>query len=472
MKSLVTFPLFFLLISCSQEENNTKPQFFANVAQSVITPPKGTFMIEPRANISTGTHDDLFEKAIALGDGIDTFVIVSFDLIGFTDLLVNSIHKAVFDSAGIKAEQLMLNCSHTHNSPVTMPAMFPLPEDEDLKGKSACDKQWENKMVTITAGTVKSAVNNLRKVSMSQGKAPVQIGFNRRLNNSVNANMTPNSHGPVLRETDVVVIEDNESEIALLFSYAAHPVCVHYTSYEFSADFPGYAVQYINSKYPGSMPAFLQGCGGNVNSTLVGGYEVAELDGFKLGEAVVNGAESSEPIDPSRISYGQRNFYLPFMDIDIETAKLVIKRIEESSGTNKENPDFKRIVCHMVMDRWAQKFKSIAEDKDAYPGLPFQAQAIAFGKSLAIIAYPDEVFVDYAIYIKEHSPFEQTIVLGYTNGCKSYIPSAEAFYLGGYETTTAQMVYGQPYLTPACDKIIKTESIELLNELWESYADS
>lgn len=470
MKLVVFLLLLTLLLSCSSKENDAKPQFYANVAQSVITPSVETFLIEPRGKLSTGTHDELYVKAIALGDGKNTFVIVSFDLCVLDDLLVNSIRKAVFDSAGIKAEQLMLSCTHTHNSPITGPVMYPLPED--MMGKSVRDKQWEKQMVAITAGTVKSAVNNLKKVSISQGKAPVQMGFNRRLNNSVYASGRPNPNGPALKETDVVIIKDNESEIAVLFSYAAHPVSVHATSTEFTADFPGYAVQYIKSKYPRSIPVFLQGCCGNILSTVRGGHEAAELDGNKLGEAVLNSAENSEIIDPSSIFYGQRNFYLPFMDIDIETAELVIKRIEESFETIKENnPDFKKNMGQMDMVKWAQRLKYLAKNKDSHPGLPFQAQAVAFGRSLAIIAYPDEVFVNYALFIKEHSPFEQTIVLGYTNGVKSYIPSAEAFFLNGYEPVGAQIVYGQPYLTPACDKIIKTESMELLNELWGKCSD-
>jgi len=103
-------------------------------------------------------------------------------------------------------------------------------------------------------------------------------------------------------------------QFAVLFSYAAHPVTVHATSTEFSADFPGYATRYIQSKYPRSIPLFLQGCAGNVNSTLRGGYEAAEMDGNKSGEAVINSAVSLKKINPSPVLYGQHNFCLPFMD--------------------------------------------------------------------------------------------------------------------------------------------------------------
>jgi neutral ceramidase len=470
MKGLMYFLSIILLVSCSSKESAKDAQFYAGVAQSVITPDSATFMNEPRGSLSTGTHDDLFVKAIALGDGKKIFVIACFDLIGFDESLIKSIRRASFDSTGIEAEQLMLSCSHTHNSPITRNGMFPDPYE--MNGKTARDVTWEKWMVGIAAGTVKSAVNNLNKVTISQGKAPVQIGFNRRLNNSVIASMAPNPNGPALKETDVLFIRDDRSEIAVLFSYAAHPVSVHASSTEFTADYPGYAARYIQQKYSRSIAIFLQGCAGNVNSTLRGGYEAAESDGNKLGEAVIKSAESSKTINPSPILYGQRNFYLPFIDIDTETAELVIKRIGESLETMKEkNPDFRPTMSQIDMINWAQRVKYVAEHKDTNPGLPIHVQALTLGRSLAVIALPGDVFVDYALYIKEHSPFEQTIVLGYANGNESYLPSAEAFYLGGYETTGAQVSKGQPYLTPACDKIVKTESMELLNELWEKYSD-
>ena len=201
------------------------------------------------------------------------------------------------------------------------------------------------------------------------------------------------------------------------------------------------------------------------------GYEGAELDGTKLGKAVLSSFENSEMVEPSSVCYGQRDFHLPFVYFDKETAESIMRRIEESEKTNREN-SVPESDWHKDVVKTAQKLKYIAENRDSQPGFPFHAQAVALGRSLAIISFPDEVFVNYALYIKEHSPFDQTIVLGYTNGCKSYIPSAEAIFFGGYETTSATIRFGWPDLSPECDKIIKKESLDLLNELWKKYSDN
>ncbi len=469
MKTAILFLNIILFVSCSFQKSDEALQLYGNVAQSIITPSKETFLIEPRGKKSTGTHDELYVKALALGDGENKFVIVSFDLIGLDDSLVSRIHKAVYDLTGINPQQLMLNTSHTHSSPITLNAMDPLPEEMD-KGESARNKKWENQMVVTTAKTVETAVTNMKKVSVSHGKYPVQVGFNRRLSLSFKASMKPNPFGPSLKNTDAVYVNHENSVMAVIFSYAAHPVCVHSTSTEFSADYPGYACEFIERKFPHSIPMFLQGCAGNINSTLKGGYEAALLDGNKLGNAVVKSNQNSQKINSAAIYYDQRNFYLPFLDLNVNVAELILKRMDESYKTlNDSNADFKHTRSQMDFINWAHRLKDIAENQKSQPGLPFQAKAVALGKSLVIIALPDEVFVDYAIYLKEHSPFEQTIVLGYTDGCRSYIPSAEAFYLGGYEPGYAQVAYGQPYLRPVCEEIIKKKSLELLADLWNRY---
>ncbi len=466
MKKIYLFTLLTVIIACTNNNYDKVETYHAGISQSVITPETAAFMIEPRGELSTGVHDDLYVKAVSLSDNNDTLIIVGFDLIGLDDSLVSSIRKSIINSVGIKAEQIMLTASHTHNSPITLNAMAPL-QAENVNSRN---KQWEEHMIAATAKTVRAAVDNMHKVSLFQSVFPVQIGANRRLSLSHRAAMTANPNGPALKETDVLFLSKDSAESGVIFSYPAHPVSVHSTSTEFSADYPGYASNYILSHFPESIPLFLQGCAGNINSSLKGGYEAAKSDGNLLGEAVINSKEKRKLVSPAPISFGQREFHLPFIYLDKEITESIAKRIEESIKTAKEN-NLKLNSGTSFMDfrNWVSRLDFLAENKDAYPGLPFHIQAFAFGKSLAIFAFPSEVFVEYALYIKDHSPFDQTIVLAYTNGCTSYIPSAEAFYLGGYEPKYAQIVYGQPFLSPEIDGIIKKESMILLNELWQKY---
>jgi hypothetical protein len=96
-------------------------------------------------------------------------------------------------------------------------------------------------------------------------------------------------------------------------------------------------------------------------------------------------------------------------------------------------------------------------------------QIFSFGKDLAVIAFTHELFVEYQLYLQARSPFRNTIVLAYTNGSASYIPTADAFYLNGYEVHGAQHRYGRPYLTPECEALIKKSAIRELNRLYRKY---
>jgi len=53
-----------------------------------------------------------------------------------------------------------------------------------------------------------------------------------------------------------------------------------------------------------------------------------------------------------------------------------------------------------------------------------------------IWAAPIELFCEIAITVRNQSPFANTFYFGYTNGWLGYLPTAQAFGEGGYETRT------------------------------------
>ncbi|MCC6447045.1 MAG: hypothetical protein IT210_26770 [Armatimonadetes bacterium] len=84
---------------------------------------------------------------------------------------------------------------------------------------------------------------------------------------------------------------------------------------------------------------------------------------------------------------------------------------------------------------------------------------------------PHEVFVDYALWIEEASPFPHTMILACANGCESYIPTDPDLSLGGYEAgqsldMAAALRY--PYRTvlrPGAERMIREAVSALFEEL-------
>lgn len=55
---------------------------------------------------------------------------------------------------------------------------------------------------------------------------------------------------------------------------------------------------------------------------------------------------------------------------------------------------------------------------------------------LGLVTFPVEMFAESGVAIKEGSPCEMTLLMGYSNGVCGYVPTREAFLNGGYETTS------------------------------------
>ena len=434
---------------------------FANAGKVVITPPLGTEMVEPRGTLATGVHDELYARAMVLSDGSTKVAIVTMDLIGLDFMLVDKIQKAVFSKTGIPATHLMLSCSHTHNAPITV---------ELGPSMSNRNRQWESGMVENVAGLVSNILPNLGPVKLVTGKNNVQIGLNRRVSQFYRARMVPNPAGPLADYTHVLCLQDDSKDpLAVLYNYPAHPVAVHTTSTELSADYPGYAASVLHETLgQQTIAMFAQGCGGNVNvQPLQGGFEKARQAGRLLAIGVNKAIAESETIEADCINIANKTIYLPFFSVSDETAHDMQQRLQESMITLRERGANKaQLKEHEDLIHWATRLHRMSKDPELSQGIPFSMQAFALGKEFVVLAMPHEVFVEYQLAIERASPFKYTMVLAYSNGCASYVPTAEAFFFGGYEVFGAQQRYTMPYLKPDSEERIKTACKSLLNDFY------
>ena len=92
------------------------------------------------------------------------------------------------------------------------------------------------------------------------------------------------------------------------------------------------------------------------------------------------------------------------------------------------------------------------------PPHSFPINKLSFGSDFAVVTAPGELFSALALEIMEKSHFGITMVTSQTNGAVGYIPTAEDFTAGGYETWFGE----HSLLEPGAGELIVEKALELL----------
>jgi len=422
-------------------------------------------------------HDPLFARALVLDDGENQVALVTMDLVGLDFGLVDRVRDEVSRTAGIAPEHLMLNCSHTHSAPFTIPWSV-LGWQHFVEWEAG----WAEGLVRSVGEVVRTAVDALSPARARCGRARAQVGVNRRLPTEPGVAMEPNPDGPVVPWVDVLRL-DNRTDgepMAVLMSHAAHPVIVHAASTMISADYPGYAVTTVRERFGGKVTVmFAQGCGADINGTpLRGGFGAAKKAGEELGRAAIRAAERSVPTDSDRLSARSRAAELPLEPpsphadcrntLDEAESRLRELKAARGNGSPPEANGYELWHAREAVMRQRESLE-LAKEGDIRRTLPFRAQAFSLGDEFCLLGLTHEPFAEYQFWAEKVSSFRHTIVLGYTNGCESYVPTREALSLGGYEgsRTGAALSYRHRLrLTSNCEDMVKKNLLPLLRQAW------
>ena len=424
--------------------------FLAAAAEVNITPAIGVRLVGP-GSASTGVADELFARVLVLSDGTAPVVIVTSDLVGVGISYAEAVGEAIEKKTGIPPGRVMFNCSHTHSGPGAS-----LPEGDDANSQ---EKSYGHLVLEKVVAATADCVTRLEPARLRAGREAVQIGFNRRMPRANDITMAPNPHGSVVPWVDVLgVYRKDGTRIAILFSYAAHPVVIHSASTLISADFPGYAVAHLRRMLGGGdadsgLMLFAQGCGGNINAfPLKGGLEACSRTGLVLAQAVTR--VSLEDVPPAPIRAASRTVHLPLQ---------AAPPVEECERLLAESPDDQRLVELLQISK-ANKART----------MPYPIRGFAFGKALCMLSLPHESFCDYQLWADGESPYAHTLVFGYTGGVHAYVATARAYrmgLLGGYEASPRRSGLNSQYRTPpqpVAEQIIKGG----ITEIWRSLAQS
>jgi neutral ceramidase len=402
----------------------------AAVAKAVITPPVGCWIVGPIAK-STGVHDELEARALVLADGPVRAAIVCLDLMQIDHATGDDIRAKVEAATGIPADNVMLSCSHTHSAPLN-PSWL----DGAYVKNAPLLADWNEELAGTIVQLVTDAQAALTDVTFCAGRAPAQVGFNRRVLQPEGVDMDANPYAPVVPWVDVLAIDEaaTGTPIAIWYNHAAHPVIVHGASTLMSRDYAGPANDRIDEA-TGAMALFSEGCCGDINGyPLRGGFDAAQAAGEKLAAAVLAALDSAAPIDEptltvKRLSETFTCAPLPPLE-DCEKALAGAEAELAQAEDDTETYQWRFGTVHALRDMR----EMILQDRQ--PRIRMDFMLVAVGSVWGSVFINHDVFSEYGRWADTASPFAFTPVSCHTNGSAGYIPTDEALALkecAGYE---------------------------------------
>jgi len=386
----------------------------ANITPSFNVPLGGYL---GRTSPSMGVHDPLYAKTLVIDNGEKTVVIISLDLLAVDRNLTEEIREEVEETAGIDKENIMVAATHTHAGPdgIFKDPIFitTLPPDEKL-------------ISIIKTGVKQSVLDALKK-----GKtAEVRVG--KIIVKSASANRRVKS-GPVDKQLISMRFDDNNGKmISAIINFACHPTVLDASNLFLSADYPGYVTSLIENVKSDSVALFLNGAAGDVSTRYVrreSSFREAERIGNIIGSYALISLETSNKIRVDEIRTDKRNVDLCVRRFPSEEEiNQMISKIETMYGALMKNKassaDLRRVA---VIYETLKSLKDYIDKLKPLEGktIKIEVQAFVFGDNVAIVSIPGEMFTELGMKIKENSPFETTIISGYTNGYVGYIPAPE-----------------------------------------------
>lgn len=442
---IMTTVLFLLNLAQSGAQVNTLKIGYAEIN---YTPRVGLDMVGNYRGddyASRGIHDSLYAKAIvAMGADGTKAAVVSVDICNIDKGAADYLREYVAAHSDIPATNVMIHATHTHSGP---PSKLDAPE--------------ARMYLTKAVDAVLVANQRLKSTRLQVGRTTEdRVSHNRRLKakdgtthmvwETFEPGFIVESLGSIDPEMITVSLEQEGEIVGSIINFGCHPTTLTGNNWLYSADYPGYLTESVRKVKGQDFAAmFLNGTCGNVTQVdheagFIDTYQECQRIGYILGVAALEAMRQAKPLrDNATVRVSQEQVPLKKMTITDEQfawATKVMERVAKE-GMPPLQPD--GIPDEVYAKMWVQMYHEQNEIDS------LEVQVIQIG-DLAIVGLPGEMFNEFGIYIKENSPFENTIVIGLANAAAGYFPTKISFTQGppgfkpmitGYETTPGTTDY-------------------------------
>lgn len=460
----------------------------AGVSEADITPPIGIAhggwgaQAHERA---AGIDLPLTVTALALSDDEQTTVIVDIDTCWLWGEHASEARKAVMELTGLPESAIRLSYTHTHSGPIHGR------EGSWIAAGSEMLQGYTENVRRCIAGAAWSALKVMQPVRIAAQSGSSSISVNRRYSRPEDGAVVVGRNWEGIRDPEVIVLRLDTMDgapLAAVVNFACHPITVGPDNDLVTPDYPG-VVKRIVKEATGSTCLFLQGAAGDVGPVrgvardgvnqykrlgAILGHESARLwweaEPAPTTEHYLGTLESGAPLAiyedrlqvpvdlPLRVAKTQVN--LPIKEIgdpEVLAAALAehtaeLERLRSTGGSEEA------IRTATMLAKRASMRADLSRNLAGTDSWPVEMHAIAIGDEIALIGMAAEPFSAIGLAIKEQSPFASTLVSGYTGVGWAYLPTADAYPMGGYEVEVT------PFAPEAADVAI-AGALELLNSL-------
>ena len=388
--------------------------FRASVVKIDITPDNSQYLLGYSTRKSTGVHDHIYHKIVALDDGITQFFLVSTDICIVSPTEYDRVARLIKSQLGINSMNLWWATTHTHSAPEVGASGL----DEIFMGK-----RYQHEIDSdYTALVEKKLIDGIREARQKLSPARIGVGWgfsraniNRRAKDIYGkASLGLNPDGPVDRRIGLLRIDrEDGTPIVLIANYPIHGTVLGQSNLKISGDVPGIVSEYVEQKV-GAPLIFFNGAAGNLAPIYSGlpGPKCRYLEQFRvlLGDKILDANR--------RILSTTNKVVLCPGSLTVETMR------KPGLSWPSDFDNYTSTTSTGVnMVRLPIRFLKINED-------------------IAIWSAPLELFCQISNKIRDCSPFPYTFYFGYTNGWLGYLLPEDEYKHGGYELTVSPYTPG------------------------------
>ncbi len=382
--------------------------FRASVVKVDITPSTPKWLLGYAARQSTGVHDRIHHRVVAMDDGNAKFLLVSSDVCMFSPTVYEDAARRLQQATGIPATHFWWTVTHTHSAPeVGPPGIYTVL----LKGRSEhpVDHEYTEFFIDSLVKAAKDALAQTQPARLATGTGMSLANINRRaldVDGQISLGLNPD--GPTDRQIGLIRLEKADgSLLALVANYAMHGTVLGGSWMQISGDAQGIVAAYVEQKL-GAPMLYVNGAAGNI-APIYSVYptpRAGHLTQFNilLGDRIIAANKALAP--------GSADVKLWAGELWVDTPR-------------KDGLDWNDDLA--------------AYTKTAPNGKPLVRLPVRFLRLNDTLAWalPVEMFCEIAMYVRNHSPFAKTFFFGYNNGWIGYLPTKAGFAEGGYEPKTS-----------------------------------